>query len=126
LKISEDFNELFMRLGFVFKRQSGKLIISKVPALLRQAPVAKIIPELLTFLSQRDNNMDVQQVGLFCAFLVKTLKQQQAENSHWTEQTATALFDLLLSLFSEQLDDWQTELFRVPDLSLLVQGFLHE
>ncbi|PKH04571.1 DNA mismatch repair endonuclease MutL [Psychromonas sp. MB-3u-54] len=126
LKISEDFNELFMRLGFVFKRQSGKLIISKVPALLRQAPVAKIIPELLTFLSQRDNHMDAQQVNLFCAFLVKILKQQQAENSHWTEQSAKALFDLLLSLFSEQLDDWQKELFRVPDLSLLVQGFLHE
>lgn len=126
LKTTQDFNELFMRLGFVFKIQGGKLIISKVPALLRQAPVAKIIPELLTFLSQTDKSMNAQEVNLFCAFLVKTLKQQQAESSHWTEQSAKALFDLLLSLFSEQLDDWQKELFRVPDLSLLVQGFSHE
>ncbi|ABM04927.1 DNA mismatch repair protein MutL [Psychromonas ingrahamii 37] len=126
LKTSEDFNELFMRLGFVFKIQGSKLIISKVPALLRQAPVAKIIPELLTFLSQTDNNMDAQQVNLFCVFLVNTLKQQQAENINWTEQSAKALFDLLLSLFSEKLSDWQKQLFRVPDLSLLVQGFSHE
>jgi len=123
LKTSEDFSELFTRLGFVFKLQGGKLIISKVPALLRQAPIAKIIPELLTYLNQTDKTMDAQQVNLFCALLVKTLKQQQAENIHWTEQSAKSLFDLLLGLFSEQLDDCREQLFREPDLSLLVQGF---
>jgi DNA mismatch repair protein MutL len=126
LKSTEDFNELFMRLGFVFKIQGGKLIISKVPALLRQAPIAKIIPELLTFLSQTDNNMTAQQVNLFCGFVVKTLQQQQAEKIHWTEQSAKSLFDSLPALFSEKLSDCQEQLFRVPDLSLLVQGFSHE
>jgi len=126
LKTSEDFNELFTRLGFVFKIQGDKLIISKVPALLRQAPIAKIIPELLSYLSQTDSAMDAQQVNLFCALVVKALKQQQAENIHWTEQSAKSLFDLLLALFCEQLDDCREQLFREPDLSLLVQGFLHE
>lgn len=126
LKTSEDFNELFTRLGFVFKIQSDKLIINKVPALLRQAPIAKIIPELLTYLSQTDNTMDAQQVNLFCGFVVKTLKRQQAENTHWTEQSAKSLFDLLLALFSDQLNDCWEQLFREPDLSLLVQGFSHE
>lgn len=126
LKTSEDFNELFTRLGFVFKIQSDKLIINKVPALLRQAPIAKIIPELLTYLSQTDNTMDAQQVNLFCGFVVKTLKRQQAENIHWTEQSAKSLFDLLLALFSDQLNDCREQLFREPDLSLLVQGFSHE
>lgn len=126
LKTSEDFSELFMRLGFVFKIQGGKLIISKVPALLRQAPIAKIIPVLLTFLSETDDNMNEQQVNLFCAFVVKTLKQQQTESINWTEQSAKSLFDSLLALFSKELSDWQEQLFRVPDLSLLVQGFAHE
>ncbi|MFT6926511.1 MAG: DNA mismatch repair protein MutL [Psychromonas sp.] len=126
LKTSEDFSELFMRLGFVFKSQSGKLIISKVPALLRQAPIAKIIPELLSYLSQTDNNMNAQQVNLFCAFLVKTLKQQQTENINWTEQSAKALFDLLLASFSDNLKECQEQLFKVPDFSLLVQGFSNE
>ena len=126
LKTSEDFNELFTRLGFVFKIQGDKLIINKVPALLRQAPIAKIIPELLTYLSQTDKTMDAQQVNLFCEFVVKTLKRQQAENIHWTEQSAKSLFDLLLALFSDQLNDCREQLFREPDLSLLVQGFSHE
>ncbi|MFT7053824.1 MAG: DNA mismatch repair protein MutL, partial [Psychromonas sp.] len=126
LKTSEDFSELFTRLGFVFKIQNDKLIISKVPALLRQAPIAKIIPELLTYLGQTDNTVDAQQVNLFCGFVVKTLKRQQADNIHWTEQSAKSLFDLLLALFSDQLDDCREQLFREPDLSLLVQGFLHE
>ncbi|HEY5716713.1 MAG TPA: DNA mismatch repair protein MutL, partial [Psychromonas sp.] len=120
------FSELLQRLGFAFKTQGDRLIISKVPALLRQAPIAKIMPDLLAFLSLLNTDMDDRQVNDFCAFLVQTLKQHQSNDINWTEQSGSALFDLLLELCSETLLNYQAILFREPDLSLLVQGFSHD
>ncbi|WP_028863957.1 DNA mismatch repair endonuclease MutL [Psychromonas aquimarina] len=123
LQICDDFQQLFSRLGFAFKVQGGRLIISKVPALLRQAPVAKILPDLLTYLTTLDKVMNESQVNDFCAFLVKTQQNYQLESSQWTEKTALSQLDLLLSLFSENMSLYQDILFHEPDLSLLVQGF---
>ena len=47
LLVNETFETLFTRLGFSFKNQANKLIISKVPAMLRQAPVAKVLPAFI-------------------------------------------------------------------------------
>ena len=126
LQSSSERSELFQRLGFAFKVQGNKLIISKVPALLRQAPIAKIMPDLLTFLSQVDTKMDAGQVNDFCAFLVQTLKQHQLDNINWSEKSGSSLLDLLLESDSEIFEKYHELLFKEPDLSLLIQGFLHD
>ena len=117
------FQQLLERLGFAFKVQGKKLIISKVPALLRQAPLVKIFPALLAHLCLSDKEMSDMQVSDFCAFLVNTLKQCQLEQRIWTEQRATELLNLLIHSFSSQLKDQLNILFYQPDLSLLLQGF---
>jgi DNA mismatch repair protein MutL len=131
LQICSDFQQLFDRLGFAFKMQGNKLIISKVPALLRQAPVAKILPALLNYLSSldkssSDKSMSETQVNDFCVFLVKTLKRTALDKKQWTVQNASLLLDLLVNLFSDDLKNQQTSLFHEPDLSLLLQGFSDE
>ena len=126
LQISTDFKQLFDRLGFAFKIQDNKLIISKVPAILRQAPLAKILPALLDYLCLLDKNMSETQVNDFCIFLVNTLNQNLLDKKTWTEQNASLLLDLLVNLFSDDLKNQQKFLFNEPDLSLLLQGFSDE
>ncbi|MCG6201113.1 DNA mismatch repair endonuclease MutL [Psychromonas antarctica] len=126
LQISSDFQQLFERLGFAFKIQANKLIISKVPAILRQMPVAKILPILLAYLGAVDKNMSGPQVNDFCAFLVKTSKQTVVDKKHWTLQNASLLLDLFVNLFPDDLKNQQEFLFNDPDLTLLLQGFSDE
>ena len=123
LQTCGDFQQLLIRLGFAFKIQANKLIISKVPALLRQAPLAKIFPPLLGYLGLRDKNLNDAQVYDFCIFLVKTLNENLLEKKRWTELSAVNLLDLLITLFPQKLKDHQATLFHEPDLSLLLQGF---
>ena len=123
LAICSDFQQLLERLGFAFKIQGNKLIISKVPPLLRQAPLAKIFPALLEHIGLADNEMSEAQVNDFCVFLVKTLNENLLDKKVWTEQKAAELLDLLVTLFSQQLKELQSSLFNEPDLSLLLQGF---
>lgn len=123
LDLCNDFQQLFERLGFSFKMTGNKLIISKVPALLRQAPLAKVFPALLEYLDKADKNMSEEQVSEFCRFLVSTLKQNQLEQKVWTESKAIELIDRLVNEFPNQLKEHQKSLFHQPDLSLLLQGF---
>lgn len=125
LQISERFSMLFTRFGFSFKKQGCKLIISKVPALLRQAPIAKVLPLLFDYLRDLDADntsteaeMSEQQVSHFCSFMVKQLNKDK-------------LFDIseikpLLVSFSEASLLAQESLYIRPDLSLLLQGFSDE
>jgi len=118
LIISEEFASLFMRLGFSIKQQANKLIISKVPAILRQAPIAKILPRLLSSLVDVDIDMSIERVSEFCSFMLSQLSGDK-------------LFDVaevqpLLTQFSESALLAQSELYIKPDLSLLLQGFSDE
>ena len=118
LAISERFEGLFIRLGFAFKKQAKKLIVSKVPALLRQAPVAKILPLLFDYLVDTKPEMEDQQVNDFCAFMLNQI-------------TTDKLFDIsevqpLLVQFTAQSLLQQNGLYIKPDLSLLLQGFSDE
>jgi len=118
LTISDRFESLFIRLGFSFKKQASKLIISKVPALLRQAPIAKILPRLLSFLEDIESELSEERVSEFCTFMLAQL-------------TTDKLFDVaevqpLLTPFSESALLAQSELYIKPDLSLLLQGFSNE
>jgi DNA mismatch repair protein MutL len=118
LAISERFEGLFIRLGFAFKKQAKKLIVSKVPALLRQAPVAKILPLLFDYLVDTKPEMEDQQVNDFCAFMLNQI-------------TTDKLFDIsevqpLLVQFTGQSLLQQNGLYIKPDLSLLLQGFSDE
>lgn len=131
VQICTHFQPLFDRLGFAFKLQGNKLIISKVPALLRQAPIAKILPVLLDYLCSlhpiaSDKQMNESQVIDFCCFLVETLKQNALDKKQWTAQSAVLLLDLLVNQFSDHLKSQQASLFNDPDLSLLLQGFSDE
>ena len=126
LTVCDTFNILLERLGFSFKKQANKLIISKVPALLRQAPLAKVFPALIEYLKTQETEMNESQVNDFCCFLVSTLKQSQLDQKSWTAQTANELIDLLVSLFPAQLKESQDSVFFEPDLTLLLQGFSNE
>lgn len=118
LQISERFEALFMRFGFSFKKQSNKLIISKVPALLRQAPIAKILPQLFDYLGDAEIEMTEPQIHDFCIFMLKLLITDK-------------LFDAseiapLLTQFSTSTLLAQSALYIKPDLALLLQGFSDE
>ena len=124
LEVSDKFAELFMRLGFVFKKQDNKLIISKVPTLLRHAPIAKILPDLLSYLIDLDNNMSDEQVETFCEFLVKTVDLHAVKITQWDAISGLALLDTLFRLFPELAR--QGQFFYPADLSLLLQGAKNE
>ena len=126
LSVCERFNRLLERLGFSVKIQANKLIISKVPALLRQAPLAKIFPLLIEYLSHQNGEMDESQVNDFCCFLVNTFKKNQLDSKSWSAQSANELIDLLINLFPEKLKESQGTVFFEPDLTLLLQGFSNE
>ena len=118
LRMSERFKMLFTRVGFSFKKQADKLIISRVPAVLRQAPIAKVLPLLFDALCDIDTQMSEQQVSDFFTFMVKQLPQDN-------------FFDIsdikpLLTAFSEATLLAQDSLYIKPDLSLLLQGFSDE
>jgi len=118
LQISERFEALFMRLGFSFKKQANKLIISKVPALLRQAPIAKILPQLFDYLVETATEMTELQINDFLIFMLRLL-------------IIDKLFDAseiapLLTSFSASTLLAQSALYIKPDLTLLLQGFSDE
>ncbi|GLS92578.1 DNA mismatch repair protein MutL [Psychromonas marina] len=118
LQISERFESLFIRLGFSFKKQTNKLIISKVPALLRQAPIAKILPLLFDFLVDADADMTEQQVEGFCTFMLQQLVADKLFD-------ASEVAPLLRQLSTTSLLA-QSTLYIKPDLTLLLQGFSDE
>ena len=118
LQVSEDFASLFTRLGFSIKKQANKLIISKVPALLRQAPIARILPLLLNFLVDEETEMTAEKVSQFCTFMLQQLAMDK-------------LFDInevqpLLTQLSASTLQAQPSLSIAPDLTLLLQGFTNE
>jgi DNA mismatch repair protein MutL len=118
LQVSERFEALFTRLGFSFKKQTNKLIISKVPALLRQAPIAKILPQLFDYLMGAETEVTELQVHDFFVFMLKLLITDK-------------LFDAseiapLLTSFSATTLLAQSSLYIKPDLTLLLQGFSDE
>ncbi|PKF61189.1 DNA mismatch repair endonuclease MutL [Psychromonas sp. psych-6C06] len=118
LQISERFESLFLRLGFSFKNQTNKLIISKVPALLRQAPIGKILPLLFDYLSTIDAPLSDTQIDAFCDFMI----QQISTDKSFDVSAVTAL----LSRFSTSELMAQNALYIRPDLTLLLQGFSDE
>lgn len=118
LQCSEQFTDLFTRLGFSFKHQSNKLIISKVPALMRQAPVAKILPRLLAHLEDASEALSEQQVSDFCLFMVNQLAEDKLFDSSEVQP--------LLAQFSAPSLLAQDALYIEPDLTLLLQGFSNE
>ncbi len=124
--IIDNFQILFHRLGFTFKVQGKKLIVSKVPALLRQAPIGKILPILFSHLNRYQAALNEIEVHEFCCFLVETLENNQLKENIWTEQSAQQLLDLLVDSFTDELNNQQARLFVEPDLSLLLQGFANE
>lgn len=125
LVLSDTFSELFIRLGFIYKKQDNKLIISKVPTLLRHAPIAKILPDLLSYLADFDNNISDSEVDVFCNILVKTVDLYALKTTPWDLQSGLSLLETLFRAFPEQWiieQSTQGKLFYQADLSLLLQG----
>ncbi|MCP5079131.1 MAG: DNA mismatch repair endonuclease MutL [Psychromonas sp.] len=118
LAVSDRFEQLFARLGFTFKKQVDKLIISKVPALLRQAPIAKILPLLLDALTDYERELSEDKVADFCYFMVKQIMNDKLFDSNEVKP--------LLTPFSAQSLLSEHSLYIKPDLSLLLQGFSDE
>ena len=118
LQICEQFSELLTRLGFSFKKQGNKLIITKVPSLFRQAAVAKILPVLLDYLVAFEGEPSESQVADFCGFMVKQLPV--------LDVFSTVEVESCLAQVAEKALIEQTSLYIKPDLSLLLKGFSNE
>ncbi|HIP75879.1 MAG TPA: DNA mismatch repair protein MutL, partial [Psychromonas hadalis] len=121
LTVIDQFSALFTRLGFVFKFQHDKLIVSKVPALLRGsgvAPLTQIIPELLNYLQDKNAITTDEQALLFCDFLVKSSFTKEI---NWQKKTGTALLEQVVREDPTLLKSTANSYFDA-DLSLLLKG----
>lgn len=118
LTLNERFETVLARLGFAIKKQAKKLIISKVPAMLRQAPVAKILPLLFEFLNNYEVPLAESEIKDFCGFMVG-----QASKDKLFDMSEVA--PLLMSFSQDDLLA-QSSLYIKPNLSLLLQGFSDE
>ncbi|WP_094751525.1 DNA mismatch repair endonuclease MutL [Psychromonas sp. CD1] len=119
LPLSTHVEILLQRLGFHIKLKMQKLIVNKVPTLLRQAPVAKILPVLLEHLKNFPESLTDLEVNDFCSLIVQTLLVQQTQEKKWSMHQANELLQLI------EQDSFQSTsqgLFLEPDLSLLLQG----
>ncbi|AGH80381.1 DNA mismatch repair protein MutL [Psychromonas sp. CNPT3] len=110
---------LLQRLGFSVKQKMQKLIVSKVPALLRQGPVAKILPVLLTYLKSFEEALTESEVNDFCALIVRTHAQLQTQDKKWLFSDGC---ELLQNIEQHCSLETTSGLFFEPDLSLLLQG----
>ena len=123
--VINEFESIFMRLGFVFKTQGNKLIVSRVPALLRQppmAPISRVIPTLITYLLSQTNALSEFEIIPFCA-LLSTLAVKNEEKT-WNLMAVQALLTQCINddgnLFKVK------SLFVEADLSLLLKGFKND
>ena len=121
----KEFESIFIRLGFTFKTQGNKLIISRVPALLRQppmAPIARIIPELLDYLAEKTASLSDFKIQPFCELLTGLAIQK--DEKKWELSSAQALLN--------QIVESNSDLFTLDkcwanaDLSLLLQGLKND
>ena len=123
--VIKEFESIFIRLGFAFKTQGNKLIISRVPALLRQppmAPIARVIPELITYLSLESASLSEFEIKPFCALLTKLA--MQSDEKEWELSSAQTLLNQMLESNEDLLisDKCWTD----ADLSLLLKGFQND
>ena len=119
--VIKEFESIFIRLGFAFKTQGNKLIISRVPALLRlppMAPIASVIPALITYLSTESNSLSEFEIKPFCALL--TTLAMKSDEKEWALSSAQALLNQTIEGHSDLFSS--NKCWADADLSLLLQG----
>ncbi|MCK5817641.1 MAG: DNA mismatch repair protein MutL, partial [Psychromonas sp.] len=122
--VLSQYESIFVRLGFVFRTQGNKLIINRVPALLRvppMAPIASIFVKLITYLMTQDKAVNQFEIIPFCT-LLSCLALPENERA-WDMPRAQALLNKAINWPAELFSS--NTMFIEADLSLLVKGFQH-
>lgn len=114
-QVAETFSTQLQRLGFSYKIQNNFLIVKQVPAAFRHAPIAQMLPKVLTYLQESD-----QQESLNIAELCYLLAEMLMDKQEQTTQTDRELQQLLAQL--QELSESQlNQCLQPADLSLLIK-----
>jgi len=121
-KVFRQFESIFLRLGFVFKTHGNKLIVNRVPSLLREQhvpPIANIIVKLIAYLSTQGIEENQFEISPFCRLLSCLALPEHVKT--WDMSSAGALLNKAINCSSELL--LSKNIFIEAQLSLLVKGF---
>ena len=99
----EERERLLKRMGLELK-SGGRdtMILTRVPALLRQTDLARLLPELLQLVESGSDSDADAQAGVLCQWLVE---QGISAEKIYDFATATRLLTELVADFSDQLAD---------------------
>ncbi|MDY7841296.1 DNA mismatch repair endonuclease MutL [Aeromonas caviae] len=99
----EDRERLLKRMGLELK-SGGRdtMILTRVPALLRQTDLARLLPELLQLVESGSDSDADEQAGVLCQWLVE---QGISADKIYDFATANRLLTELVADFSDQLAD---------------------
>jgi DNA mismatch repair protein MutL len=117
LKVAEQYASLLARLGFVYKFKGSYIIVSEVPSTFRHAPIATILPLLLTYLSIENIQETEQGIAAVCYQLSDLLVTHETLKVLSKEEVKQMLVSSI-TLPSAHLQGC----FKQPDLTLLLKG----
>ncbi len=117
----EDQERLLKRMGLELK-SGGRdtMILTRVPALLRQTDLVRLLPELLQIIEGGSDSDAGQQAEVLCQWLVE---QGISREKIYDFSTASRLLTELVADFSDQLGD--TKMVRPLSLAAVLEEFEH-
>ena len=120
--VAAEQENLLKRMGLELK-SGGRdtMILTRVPALLRQTDLARLLPELLQLLEGLSAASDAEQAEVLCQWLVE---QGLASDKQYDFATATRLLDELVSQLADPLSD--KRLLRPLSLAATLAEFAQE
>ena len=115
----EERERLLKRMGLELK-SGGRdtMILTRVPALLRQTDLVRLLPELLQLIESGSDSDADQQAEVLCQWLVE---QGISTEKIYDFSTASRLLTELVTDFSDQLAD--IRMVRPLSLAAVLEGF---
>ena len=117
--LAQEQERLLKRMGLELK-SGGRdtMILTRVPALLRQTDLARLLPELLQLVESGSDSDADQQAEVLCQWLVE---QGISTEKIYDFSTASRLLTELVTDFSDQLAD--IRMARPLSLAAVLEGF---
>lgn len=119
IALVEERERLLKRMGLELK-SGGRdtMILTRVPALLRQTDLVRLLPELLQLIESGSDSDESQQAEVLCQWLVE---QGISSEKIYDFSTASRLLTELVTDFSDQLAD--NRMVRPLSLAAVLQEF---
>ncbi|USV56921.1 DNA mismatch repair endonuclease MutL [Aeromonas encheleia] len=121
IALVEEQERLLKRIGLELK-SGGRdtMILTRVPALLRQTDLVRLLPELLQLIESGSDSDGSQLAEVVCQWLVE---QGISSEKIYDFSTASRLLTELVTDFSDQLAD--IRMVRPLSLATVLEGFAH-